>query len=83
MSYNNFTAPADADGIEQYFKTIPLSQWSFWDYGSHHPQKLFSILKSQYIENLNNINKINIEAVSRKVRQLRIELKIYRAAQWK
>ncbi|KAL9536584.1 hypothetical protein MBANPS3_012539 [Mucor bainieri] len=82
-SIDNFTVPADANGIEHYFKTIPLSQWSFWDYGSHHPQKLFSTLKSQYIENLHNLNTINIEAVSRKVRQLRIELKTCRAAQWK
>ncbi|KAL9538432.1 hypothetical protein MBANPS3_010931 [Mucor bainieri] len=79
----NFTVPADAYGIEHYFKTIPLSQWSFWDYGSHHPHKLFSILKKKYLENLNHIEKSNNSSVIRHIKRLKSDLKMCRAAEWK
>ncbi|KAL9536817.1 hypothetical protein MBANPS3_012342 [Mucor bainieri] len=79
----NFKVPKKADDIQLYFKTVPLSKWSLWDYGAQHPEKQFSVLKSKYISNLDKVKSLDIKGLSRHVEALIKEVKRCRAAEWK
>ncbi|KAL9536361.1 hypothetical protein MBANPS3_012708, partial [Mucor bainieri] len=54
-----------------------------WRFGNDHPQKLFSILKANYVENLKIIKSLDTEQLARRIKQLIDEVKMCRAAQWK
>ena len=47
-----------------------------WSFGHEHPQKLFSVLKARYLENIKNIQELGNADIARHAKGLATEAKV-------